>query len=364
MSLEQELSRARKDVVTDGYEMSVGEIANLYRDGELRINPIFQRYFRWDIGRKSKFIESILLGIPIPPIFVSQAADGVWELVDGLQRISTLLEFIGDLKDPKGEPLPASILEGTKALPSLSGCSWAGSGQNLSTAQKLDVKRARMRVEILKRESDDGAKYELFQRLNTGGAALTPQEVRSCVAIMINEAFHQWLLECAKLEAFRGTIELSDKATEEQGDIELVLRFMAFRRVKYTKGTDVHEYLDQAVIQLASEQDFPASKEAQVFRETFELLNAALGKHAFRRWDGERFGGKFLISVFEVIAAGTSHNLAKLKKLTVQQRKAHLTKRAKDLWSHPTFRDHSGAGVRGSDRIGHLLPLGKSYMAP
>ena len=69
--------------------MSFGEIMNLYEDGELVISPDFQRLYRWESYQKSKFIESILLGIPLPPIFVFQDDDNTWELVDGLQRLST-----------------------------------------------------------------------------------------------------------------------------------------------------------------------------------------------------------------------------------------------------------------------------------
>ncbi|MFN6036372.1 MAG: DUF262 domain-containing protein, partial [Dolichospermum sp.] len=70
----------------------------MYEDKEIVIKPAFQRYFRWDEEQRTRFIESILLGIPIPPIFVAEDGDGVWELVDGLQRISTVLSFFGVLK--------------------------------------------------------------------------------------------------------------------------------------------------------------------------------------------------------------------------------------------------------------------------
>ncbi|EMV0255521.1 DUF262 domain-containing protein [Vibrio cholerae] len=117
MSLEKEIQKARKEIVSDGYDMSLGEIVNLYRENELKINPDFQRLFRWDVTRKTRFIESILLGIPIPPIFVFQDKDGNWELIDGLQRLSTILEFTGVLKDSEGKRIEPSTLEGTKFLP-------------------------------------------------------------------------------------------------------------------------------------------------------------------------------------------------------------------------------------------------------
>jgi uncharacterized protein DUF262 len=87
----------------------VGEVANMYGNAELKILPEFQRLFRWTPERKSAFVESILIGIPIPSAFVFEE-DGTWELIDGLQRISTVLEFMGVLKDPDAGKLRRSSL--------------------------------------------------------------------------------------------------------------------------------------------------------------------------------------------------------------------------------------------------------------
>ena len=128
MSLEDEIATASKKVVKDGYDMSIGELMSLYRDRELIINPKYQRYFRWDISQKTKFIESLLLGIPIPPIFIYTTSGRKWELVDGLQRMSTIFEFAGILRDPSDpeekKVLPPSELEGTTLLPSLLNKRW------------------------------------------------------------------------------------------------------------------------------------------------------------------------------------------------------------------------------------------------
>src|SRR5258708_33411193 len=95
--LNDEIVDAQRLVKTEAYQMSIGEVINMYRDGELGINPDFQRLFRWEISQKSKLIESLLLGIPLPSIFVFEKEDSKWELIDGLQRISTLLGFMYDL---------------------------------------------------------------------------------------------------------------------------------------------------------------------------------------------------------------------------------------------------------------------------
>lgn len=105
VTLVQEVEKARRQVKTDSYAMSLGELVTMYESRELNINPAFQRLFRWNINQKSRFVESVLLGIPIPSIFVFETENSQWELVDGLQRVSTVLEFMGKLRvDGKEAP--------------------------------------------------------------------------------------------------------------------------------------------------------------------------------------------------------------------------------------------------------------------
>ena len=99
---------------------------NLYQSGEMNINPNFQRMFRWNPEQKTRFIESILLGIPIPPIFVSQREDGTWDLIDGLQRLSTMFEFAGMLIAVGGEKAAPSKLTRAKYLPEVLPIRWTG----------------------------------------------------------------------------------------------------------------------------------------------------------------------------------------------------------------------------------------------
>ena len=98
-SLQKEIDLMAKSIKTDNYPMSIGELANLYLDGDLQINPIYQRMFRWDITQQSALIESILLNIPIPPVYVYQNEKGKWNLIDGQQRLSTIFKFMGILKN-------------------------------------------------------------------------------------------------------------------------------------------------------------------------------------------------------------------------------------------------------------------------
>jgi len=111
MGLQEELENRRKEIRTDAYSMSVGELNNLYENREIEIHPEFQRFFRWSPTPKTRLIESLLIGLPIPQVFVSQREDGIWDVVDGLQRLSTIYEFVGILRDENGQKQPPSTLE-------------------------------------------------------------------------------------------------------------------------------------------------------------------------------------------------------------------------------------------------------------
>lgn len=366
MKLENEIAKARQEIVSDGYDMSVGEVISLYQNNELFINPVYQRLFRWDITRKTRFIESLLLGIPIPPIFVYQNPDGIWELIDGLQRISTILQFVGELKKPSEDKLEQPLLlEGTKFLPSLANCVWSDSPSNgqvgIGKKQQLQIKRARIRVEILKQESDVHAKYELFQRLNTGGVGLSEQEVRNCVAVMVDTTFYQWLVGLATDGNFLKSTNQTEYAIKQQTQLELALRFLTFRHVAYQNGLDVHEYLDNAMVKLIEKKGFNRTKEADIFMRTFKYINEALGNSSFKKWDGKKFTGMFLMSVYEVVAIGVSKNIDRLGSMSPEKRKQYIISRSKALWDDPVFIKNSGAGVRGTTRLANLLPIAEAF---
>lgn len=368
MTLQDEVLKARQKVVTDGYEMSLGEIINLYKAGELVIDPVFQRLFRWDDQRKTRFIESLILGIPIPPIFVYQDDKGIWELIDGLQRVSTVLQLTGDLVGERAVELGSLVLNGTRFLPSLNGKKWKPTDDNsddgLGSTLQIEIKRARVRVEILKADSAPSAKYELFQRLNTGGAGLTEQEVRNSVAVSLNKGFYDWLVAKSTRPSFIRTTRQTETALEAQMGVELALRFFAFRSVPYQNGMDVHEYLDDALFKLATDQGFDRVAEADAFDKTFDFLDSALGDTAFQRWNGGAFTGKFLMSIFEVMATGVSKNLVALEAMQQDARNVFIVTVAQNLAGNQTFAANSGGGVRGTTRLAKLLPIAEDLLRP
>jgi hypothetical protein len=371
MSLQDEIDQRRRDIQTEGYPMSVGELLNIYRDGDLDIHPEFQRFFRWSAAQKSRFIESLLLGIPIPSIFVHQRQDGVWDVIDGLQRLSTIFEFVGALKDSSGQIILPNVLTATDYLPSLAGVAWEnGSGvTSLTSDQQRLIKRAAIDIKIVKRESDEDAKYDLFQRLNTGGSQLSDQEVRNCLLIMVNSDFYDWIKNLRDISAFKETIAISDRGLKEQYDMELAIRFLALKDAdeQTLKGIgDMSDFLDTRSVEFARSDSFDSDNEGKAFTDTFDIIDTALGDEAFRRYDGgtNRFLGGFAVSAFEAITVGVHANLQAWTALEGDQRNATLRDRAKQLWSDHEFRSNSGSGIRASGRIPKTLPRGRVLFTP
>ncbi|MDH6060871.1 DUF262 domain-containing protein [Chrysosporum bergii ANA360D] len=362
MGLQEEIDKMRQEIRADGYSMSIGEWISLYENSEIDIHPEFQRFFRWTNIQKTRLIESILLGIPIPPIFVSQREDGVWDVVDGLQRLSTIYELVGKLKNDKQELLPPLTLEKTKYLPDLEGKKWddPGSQNSLTTSQRLLIKRAKIDVNILLKESDAIAKYELFQRLNTGGSVATPQEVRNCILVMSNREMFHWMQQLSQKEMFTECIALSDRPIEQQYDMELLLRFLVFRTLEETEmrkiGNDLSGFLTDKMIEMAENKNFNYDEEETAFNQTFHILYEQMGSDSFRRYSPakDKFLGGFLVSAYEVIALGIGYNYKNLSSSNIDVRE-----KVKQIWLSPEYTNSSGSGTTAQRRVPKLVPFGR-----
>lgn len=364
--LNKEIEKARHNIRTDGYAMSIGELASMYEDNELEIHPAFQRVFRWSEEQKSNFIESIFLGIPIPSIFVSQRQDGVWDLVDGLQRLSTIFSFMNKLKEENGDIRAPFLPEATKYLPSLKGIEWEteDSSNSLSNNLKLLFKRQKISVNIIERESDDEAKLELFQRLNTGGSTLTPQEVRNCLLIMLNSNAFDFIQHLTKYASFQRTVLVTEAKEEQAYYYELVLRFFINRHASddvRSKHSDVHPYLNEETIRLFdTNSSFDYGKERDVFQKTFDNIALALDEDAFKKYktEKEKYEGGFSLPVFEAISTSVSFLVeTALKEDSIRE---IIVSKSKELVENDDFKRSYATRLRPIDRTERMIGIGRS----
>jgi uncharacterized protein with ParB-like and HNH nuclease domain len=367
--LQSEIDKKRQEIRPDNYSMSIGEWISLYEQSEIDIHPEFQRFFRWSNYQKTRLIESIILGLPIPPIFVSQREDGIWEVIDGLQRLSTIYQFVGILKDEHGEEVDLLTLQTTKYLPSFAGKIWKdkehpeGSERELTPTQRLLIKRTKINVNILQKESDPSAKYEMFQRLNTGGSFATPQELRNCIIVSSNLNLYEWMKKLASNENFQSCIALNEKSLEEQYDMEVLSRFLVLRTIdpdNLKKLKDIDTFFTNEIIKIAENSNYNLEEEFKAFTTTFKLLDECLGGESFRKYDinKKKFSGWFLLAPFETIALGIAYSYQKYVDTSID-----LKDKIINLWSDSEYKSSFGRGKDASMRLPKLIPLGRKLFA-
>ncbi|WP_304543232.1 DUF262 domain-containing protein [Sulfurimonas microaerophilic] len=355
-TLIREIEVKREEFKNENYPMSIGELVNLYINGEVVINPDFQRFFRWSPLQKTRLIESIMLRIPLPSIFVFQREDGIWEIVDGLQRVSTILQFMGVLEGK--EPL---TLQATKYLPHLENFKWENEEDKeyeIPDTVKLNFKRVKLNLSIIIGDTGANAKFEVFQRLNTGGSYASDQEVRNSVMIMVNKPTYEWFIELAANKEFQNTLSLSDRLYEEQYNVELVLRHIALLYYEYTPKKDIKDFFDDITEKILLEDKFDYEKIKDKFISTFSILNSILDDNTFKRYDGTKFKGKFLESAFEAISIGVAYNI---DSYSFPQDNDLLIEKIQNLHSDDEFKKYTGSGTNARTRIPNLLPFIKTY---
>lgn len=299
--LDEEIKYSKNTINTDRLDMSIGEILNLYKDEEIIIDPEFQRLFQWNDYQKTRLIESVLLGIPIPPIFVVQNDNGVWELVDGLQRLSTLFSFLGELNNH--EQNNWKLIKGD-ILKKIKGMSY----DDLSVFAKITIKRYICRVEIISSKTDYNVRYELFNRLNTGGTRLSEQEIRNVIYRGVSTTFNKFLREKGEDEKFLNIINISETKKNSLYADELVLRFCSlYKTEKITQllGNHMNKFMKD-IVHETKDNESKIYEYGYILDETVNLLSQTKLDDIFI--PASRRGG-FSPSLYDGIMIGLAQNI-------------------------------------------------------
>ncbi|RYX80503.1 DUF262 domain-containing protein [bacterium] len=383
MPLEQEIENAARQVSTDAFSLTIGELVNLYRDGDVKIDPDFQRLFRWDIARKSRLIESILVRIPLPPIFVFELPNSKWEVIDGLQRLSTILEVMGELKDPDTDSAAVPVaLIGTQYLPSLRGVFWSeelkqkrleidalkksandeGFVDNSALYHILDpdlqraIKRTKIGIQLLEKKSDPKSKFDLFQRLNSGGLSANDQELRNCAIVMVNKIFFERMKAFAESEEFSKLIPLGPTSISKSNHLDNLSKIISFSFVDYKIGTDIEEFVTNAMVDIASREQAEIDTLFDKLQEGIKMLVDSCGYNALRPYREGEFVGRIGRTSIEIILVGMLRSLDNVK--SKQDPLLFVKNQIVSFWQSDESKKFSAAGIAGTDRVQFTIPRG------
>ncbi|MFM0518296.1 hypothetical protein PQR08_12765 [Caballeronia jiangsuensis] len=242
-------------------------------------------------------------------------------------------------------------------MPNLSGVEFA----TMDPALRLEFKRTRLDIKVLAREQGaSSGKFDLFERLNTYGEPLSPQELRNCVLVSLNPKRFRWLKALAENQNFRSCTLLSETQIAEKYDMDLALRFIVLRDVNPSEIGDVHEFLRDRMELIAVDDAFDEEGEAKKFSEVFEFLDGKTQGNIFRHWS-ERLGafrGGFSLAAFEGLGLALSRHwdqLAGIKEsIQVQQL-------VEALWKSDAYRN-SFSGLRARERMARVTPIAEALV--
>jgi hypothetical protein len=265
--------KKQKELITSTVDYNLSSLADLINAGRIRLAPKYQRRLRWTEQKQSALIESFLMNVPVPPIYLNEDEYGTYSVIDGKQRLSSIQRLFSDELRLTGLSVFSDINQKTHSqLP-----------RELRT---ILATRPTIRAVIILRQSDRDIKNEVFHRLNTGGTALNAQEIR-------NNAFagplNDLIMELAESARFHGLLNIKKKETskiyQEMRDAELVLRFFAFRNDWRTFNGGMKLWMDGFMSDHRGEKPKILENWRREFEKTLQVVETCFGSTPFRRWE-------------------------------------------------------------------------------
>lgn len=340
---EQQIYELRKTVRYDIRELTIEIIVNKYIKGEdydpevkdenadfynCIYVPEYQRDFTWDNVRQSRFIESVILGLPIPLIFVAENKDSAWEIVDGSQRVRTLNAFLSN-------NLQLTSLD---KLDTLNGFCFS----DLDKSRQGKIKDTPIRMIVLSEDADDQVKKDMFERINRGSDLLKPMEKRK--GIYLGD-FRDFIYEkCANEKLFLKLAPIDKWLINRQEKEELILRFFAFSDgySHYPNNTGVANYLDEYLDKKNKElAKLSPDKRNQELDNYYKQFTSTLifvdnySEFGFRRTHNPQTKRV----IFEAIAVGVNSALKVNPNISFSKR------RMQELLNSKTFIDYTSGNV-------------------
>jgi hypothetical protein len=342
-----------------GADLSFRELVTMYEENEL-MKPELQRYYVWDKPEASRFIESILLGLPIPSIFLANTQDGKKLIIDGYQRIMTVYDYMKKgvwRKD--GKTFKLSNTE--KINPKYRGKTF----NELPEQDQRRLKSSTIHAIVFEQKSPndkDTSLYQVFERINTGGRALMPQEIRNCV----NQGpFNSLLLELNDNSFWRALYGKHDKDPRMR-DMEMILRFLAldtdFIGHHELSNISLKKYLNEFMGAFDSQNSSTIEERREKFNSVMKYIFEHIGENAFFNISGvdnSKIRKRFYPTIFDSICVAVA---IALRELGDGIPKDSLEEKRIALLKDEQFRIYSSEGTMQISHIHGRISKALSYL--
>lgn len=330
------------DVNISQRPMNVYNLMERLENDEIDLSPAFQRRANlWPLEQQSRLIESLMLKIPIPTFYFNATDDDKWVIIDGLQRLSAFKNFLVGNKDESGR-MVKEPLRGLQYLEEFDGITF----DELPRQYMRRIKETSIVAYTVEKGTPDGVVYNIFQRINTGGLQLTPQEIRQ--ALYGGQAT-ELIKELAETREFLEATQDSI-STKRMADREYVNRFIAFTELDYQadyKG-NIDQFLIKGLKKVNSYKDKKQIKRIRdSFIQTMKYSQCIFGRYAFRKYNEEMRRGPINKALFESWSLVLSELDAEQLESLVKQKEKVISKFGK-LLQKPSFSQDLKAGDSNS----------------
>lgn len=268
-----EIPHEQRHLRTQPYDKSISDLVSMIKTDDIVLNPEYQRNYVWDNKRASLLIESILLNVPIPVIYVSEEDDGRWSVVDGLQRLNSLARYFDNEYG----------LRGLEILSELNKIKY----KDLNPKAARLLRNGTIRVILILKESHHEIKYDIFMRLNRGAVKLTEQELRNC---LYRGNLNNLLLKARENAAFLKMIDRSE-VHKRMADAEMVLRFFMFSNWFNINTMELEKYsgnmrssLNKYMNEYKNISEEHATKMMVHFEHSVNAVQSVFGGQSFKRY--------------------------------------------------------------------------------
>lgn len=293
MSLKVDLSKIEKrfdasqnDLVLQASDFSLQGLKEMVDNEVIDLTPKYQRRERWEIERQSQLIESFLLNVPVPPIYLAEEEYGIYSIIDGKQRVTAVSDFINN----------AYALKGLESFIELNGLKFRDLPRQLQSALKI---RPYLRVITLLKQSQPQLKFEVFLRLNKGGIQLNNQEIRN---VAFRGKVNEMVYRCAENSFLRKRLKIENNksaAYKQMLDAELVLRFLSLSDIWHNFTGSLSRTLDSFMIENRDASNSEVAEFEDRFNEAISRVQTLWGAAAFQRWDGKSWRQQTLSGMYD-----------------------------------------------------------------
>lgn len=292
-----DLEPAERRLATQPLDLSIDDLVQRINRQSIILQPEFQREYVWTSAKATLLVESVLMRIPLPIIYLAETDDEDWEVVDGQQRLTSLHSFVAG-RFPDGSPFRLGRM-------AVRGDLKGKNFEDLSRADKNAILNYTLRAVILKKESHPDLKFEVFERLNCGSVQLKDAELRNC---MYRGTYNDMLAELSR-NTYLLKIRKSDSPHKRMEDRQLILRFMAMKRNSHLNyNGSMKPFMNHEMLTHRQANPTEIGKMKRWFEDAIESAWIVFGENAFRRWtpgktasEGATWDSKLNVALWDTV---------------------------------------------------------------